>query len=34
MVLKVKWSEPALDDLDEALKYIAFDNPDAARELV
>lgn len=33
MVLKVKWSEPALDEIDEALEYIALDNPDAAREL-
>ena len=33
MVLKVKWSEPALDELDEALEYIASDNPTAARSL-
>lgn len=33
MVMRVKWSEPALDELDEALQYIAFDNPDAARGL-
>lgn len=33
MVLKLKWSESALDDLDEALEYIAFENSDAARDL-
>ena len=33
MVLKVKWSEPALDELEESLEYIAFDNPNASREL-
>jgi toxin ParE1/3/4 len=28
------WTEPALHDLDAIADYIAFDNPEAARELV
>jgi toxin ParE1/3/4 len=31
--LKVRWSEPALDELDEALGDIASDNSDAAQKL-
>ena len=33
MGLKVRWSEPALDELDEALGFIAFDHPEAAQKL-
>lgn len=33
MVLKVRWSEPALVELNKALEFIASDNPDAARSL-
>jgi plasmid stabilization system protein ParE len=29
----VAWSEPAADGLAEALEYIAFDHPEAARRL-
>lgn len=31
---EVIWTEPALHDLDAIADYIAFDNPEAARELV
>ena len=33
MVVKVAWSEPALEELDKALQYIAFNQPEAARNL-
>jgi plasmid stabilization system protein ParE len=33
MGVKVAWSQPALDGLDDALAYIAFDHPEAARGL-
>jgi len=33
MVVKVVWSEPALEELEKALEYIAFDQPEAARGL-
>ncbi|MDR3672502.1 MAG: type II toxin-antitoxin system RelE/ParE family toxin [Holophaga sp.] len=33
MGVKVVWSEPALEELGQALEYIAFDQPAAARGL-
>jgi plasmid stabilization system protein ParE len=33
MGVRVEWSEPALDELEAALEYIAFDQPAAARAL-
>lgn len=33
-MVKIVWTEPALDQLDEIAEYIGLDNPVAARELV
>ena len=33
-MVEVIWAEPALDDLDRIVEYIALDNPLAARRLV
>jgi len=33
-VARLIWTESALDDLDDAAEYIAWDNPAAARSLV
>ena len=31
---QIKWTEPALDDLNKIAEYIALDNPSAAKQLV
>tara|TARA_R110002072_G_scaffold302679_1_gene487244 strand:- start:981 stop:1298 length:318 start_codon:yes stop_codon:yes gene_type:complete len=31
---QIKWTEPALDDLNEIAEYIALDKPSAAKKLV
>jgi toxin ParE1/3/4 len=31
---QIKWTEPALNDLDEIAEYIALDKPNAAKNLV
>ncbi len=31
---EIVWADPAIQDLDAIADYIAFDNPDAARQLV
>lgn len=31
---QIKWTEPALNDLNEIAEYIALDKPDAAKKLV
>ena len=31
---QIKWTEPALNDLDEIAEYIALDKPSAAQKLV
>lgn len=31
---QIKWTEPALNDLDEIAEYIALDKPSAAKNLV
>jgi toxin ParE1/3/4 len=31
---QIKWTEPALNDLDEIAEYIALDKPSAAKKLV
>lgn len=31
---QIKWTEPALGDLDEIAEYIALDKPSAAKKLV
>src|SRR5438552_1168481 len=33
-MVELIWTEPALHDLDTIADYIAFDNPDAARQLI
>ncbi|WP_026376326.1 type II toxin-antitoxin system RelE/ParE family toxin [Aestuariibacter salexigens] len=31
---QIKWTEPALEDLNEIAEYIALDNPNASKKLV